>query len=117
VYLRYVEPVHITNVRVKTFDVLTDNPRVEFDITVKNQLREVRTLYLSAIFGAYKFSPPEYQSELISIEIKPHSSHQLTISHILDDKQKKYFQLWQPDDPVLLDWTVHLVARASEEYT
>jgi len=36
VYLRYVEPVHITNVRVKTFDVLTDNPRVEVDVWVKN---------------------------------------------------------------------------------
>lgn len=117
VYLRYVEPVHITNVHVKTFDVLTDNPRLEVDITLKNQLSEFKTLYVQAIFGEYKFSPPEYQSELIPIEILPNSSHRLTISHNLDNKQKEYFQLWQPDDPVLLNWTVNLVAKDNEEYT
>src|SRR5690606_27510194 len=42
VYLRYVEPVHITNVRVKTFDVLTDNPRVEVDVWVKNTTNETQ---------------------------------------------------------------------------
>lgn len=46
VNLRYVEPVHITNVRVQTFDVLTDNPRVEIDIWVKNQSEDDKTVGL-----------------------------------------------------------------------
>ncbi len=37
VTLRYVEPCHIEKVFVRTLDVLTDKPRVEIEITVKNQ--------------------------------------------------------------------------------
>ena len=37
VHLRYVEPVHIADVFVRTLDVLTDTPKVEVDVILKNQ--------------------------------------------------------------------------------
>ncbi len=36
VRLRYVERVHVTNTFIKTFDVLTDHPRAEVDVEVRN---------------------------------------------------------------------------------
>lgn len=41
VALRYVEPVHIENIFVRTLNVLSDNPRVEVDFTVRNMGAEV----------------------------------------------------------------------------
>lgn len=40
VKLRYVNPVYIKNIFVKTFDVLTDSPYVEVDVTVVNTTDE-----------------------------------------------------------------------------
>jgi beta-galactosidase len=47
VWLRYVEPVHIADVFVKTKDVLTDKPKTEVDVKVKNQGDQPRTVDVS----------------------------------------------------------------------
>lgn len=41
VTLRYVEPCHIEKVFVRTLDVLTDRPRLEIEITMRNQGPEI----------------------------------------------------------------------------
>lgn len=47
VNLRYVEPVYIKNIFVKPFDVLTDKPRVEVDVTVENTTDDDFTAYIN----------------------------------------------------------------------
>ncbi|MEO1166362.1 MAG: glycoside hydrolase family 2 TIM barrel-domain containing protein [Chloroflexota bacterium] len=59
IYLRYVHPVHITNVRVKTLDVLTDNPSVEVDVWVKNQTQEQQSMFLSVGIELYLPEVPD----------------------------------------------------------
>ena len=51
VKLRYVEPVYIKNVFVKTFDVLTDNPYVEVDVTVVNTTDKDFSDHVSVLLG------------------------------------------------------------------
>ncbi|MGB1289352.1 MAG: sugar-binding domain-containing protein, partial [Aggregatilineales bacterium] len=47
VSLRYVEPVHIHNVHVRTQNVLSDNPGLEIDVYVKNQSDAETTINLN----------------------------------------------------------------------
>lgn len=66
VNLRYVDPVHITNVRVKTFDVLTDSPRVEVDVWVKNTTDETQkfSVYVGTEYTEYGVDDDQKTVEL-----------------------------------------------------
>ncbi|MEM9950482.1 MAG: glycoside hydrolase family 2 TIM barrel-domain containing protein [Chloroflexota bacterium] len=118
VHLRYVNPVHITNVRVKTFDVLTDNPRVEVDVWVKNQSDDVELIHLTAAAMNSKFSNPVFQSEVINLEISPMSTEKTTLSLGIKDVEalKDNFKLWDIDNPSMNGWQVHLIDEAKEKY-
>lgn len=53
VHLRYVEPVHITNVRVQTFDSQSSNPHMQVSVWVKNDSNkdQVFNLFLNLYYG------------------------------------------------------------------
>ncbi|MEO1290483.1 MAG: sugar-binding domain-containing protein, partial [Chloroflexota bacterium] len=78
VYLRYVNPVHITNVRVKTFDVLTDNPRVEVDVWVKNQSSETQKF---AVYASTEYAEYGVDDAHIIAQLKPNTNELYTVSY------------------------------------
>jgi beta-galactosidase len=94
VWLRYVEPVHIKDVFVRTKDVLTDKPRVEVDIWINNQSNA------SITTGIYADLAPvdEGISEEIErrIEIPANSTIKITL-----ELEKPHFELWSPENPKL----------------
>ena len=92
VYLRYVEPVHITNVRVKTFDVLTDNPRVEVDIYVTNQTSEKQLVHITT--GLEYWEAEQLQTTI-------EASNEIKISVEIDwsDYPDIDYILWSLDKP------------------
>ena len=102
VYLRYVDPVHITNVRVKTFDVLTDNPRVEVDVWVKNQSDENKTIEL---YCDLRDSHPDSHSEL---DVPPNTEILHTFSLV---ENREYAKIWSIDAPQLSEITICLTNK------
>lgn len=88
VHLRYVAPVHVTNLRVKTFDVLTDKPRVEVDVWVCNQSNEAQRVELSVMLGA------DGNGETGNFNVKADDTAVCTIAFPLGEAQ-----LWSPDAP------------------
>lgn len=101
VSLRYVEPVHITNVHVKTFDVLTDNPRVEVDIWIKNQTDKTQSIYM--ITGLEYWEAENYDGE-----IEPNSEQKVTIQCNFSDYPKSNYSLWSNKKPKLYLWGVNI---------
>ncbi len=101
VYLRYVEPVHITNVRVKTFDVLTDNPRVEVDVWIKNQsdIEQKKAIY--AGFEITENHVAENQQQVI-IDAYETIKYTLNIS-------TPNVEIWSLENPLLYDLGVQLI--------
>ncbi len=100
VHLRYVAPVHITNVHVRTYDVLTDKPRAEVDIFVRNQSDSVfqgsvQALINSGIIAA-DGNVATLAIDTVPIEIAAQSQEKVTI--ILADLPQ--IALWTLDNPV-----------------
>ena len=65
VRLRYVHPIHIENVRVKTHDVLSDAPRIEIDVWLRNQTTETQSV---TVMGGLEFWKTEIQRTHIPAE-------------------------------------------------
>ncbi|GAB5492629.1 MAG: glycoside hydrolase family 2 protein [Phototrophicaceae bacterium] len=108
VYLRYVDPVHITNVRVKTFDVLTDNPRVEVDIWVNNMTQSYQNIHV--VTGL------EYwEAEQIDTIIPPSEITKLTCVIDLSDYPKSNYRLWSITKPKTYDFGVALYSENSSK--
>lgn len=99
VKLRYVYPVHISKVRVRTLDVLTDNPRLEVDVWVRNQRDETVSATLHTILddGEGDSTSGRSQVQSASFDVSAHSETQITIDvgdfEALDDA------LWSLDNP------------------
>ncbi len=104
VHLRYVEPVHIEKVFVRTLDVLTDKPRVEADVWVKNQSGSDVT---TTLFGNLSWIGENVASE-ISKNIEVPAGE--TIKFTLVEEQPK-FELWTLDNPVLQDCYISLIQQ------
>lgn len=101
VYLRLVDPVHISNVRVKTFDVLTDNPRVEVDVWVKNQsdIEQKKAIY--AGFEVTENHVAENQQQVIINAYE-------TIKYTLNISTPNV-EIWSLENPLLYDLGVQLI--------
>jgi beta-galactosidase len=63
VHLRYVNPVHFKSVQVKTYDVLTDRPRVVVELWVKNQSSTSQTFFCGAGFEYAEYENWEDESK------------------------------------------------------
>ena len=93
VWLRYVEPVHIENFFVKTYDVLTDSPRIEVDITVRNQSAQDMPCEVSFCFDCDQTSKIGGQ-EQIDVTVAAGSSLTVTLSKQLTEPVR----LWSLDN-------------------
>lgn len=98
VKLRYVYPVHIENVRVRTLDVLTDNPRVEVDVWMQNDTDKEQSVLVQVVVGPRKFSSALAHTELLEISTNPKSVIKYSTEYRLD---KKDITLWQLDEPFI----------------
>ncbi len=92
VSLRYVEPVHIENVRVRTYDVLSDQRRAAVDVWVRNQSEEAQSVTVRV----------ETIGE--NLHIEPHATAQTTLDLPAGD-----YALWTLDEPILhtVETTLH----------
>ncbi len=96
VTLRYVETVHIADVFVRTYDVLTDNPRVEADITVRNDDTNSSNIEIKA-YLLTNFNRDYCPDVSASVTVAPRSDSKVTVAW----NDIRFFELWKPDDPLL----------------
>lgn len=105
VWLRYVEPCHIEHIFVRTKDVLTDQPIVEVDVTIKNQTTEIceRSVYVDL------YAPDgEHHIDRKSTLTIPAQSES-TVSVLFNNLRQKHFQqLWTLDSPTLYRAEIHI---------
>lgn len=100
VRLRYVEPVHIINVFVKTCDVLGKAPWLEIDVTVKNQTGIAQRRDVQAIFNDdVRLQEPE------TFEVAAGSEVVVT----LQLRDLGSVALWTLSEPALYDIRVQLL--------
>jgi beta-galactosidase len=95
VWLCYVEPVHIKHVFARTYDVLTDAPRIEVDVTVKNQTNEAvdRVVFVSIDI------PSKEHSKQRRGELTIPAQSEATITMTIDLLTKR--NLWTPENPAM----------------
>jgi beta-galactosidase len=94
VSLRYVNPVHITDVFVRTMNLLSDHPRVEVDVWIQNQTAQ------SARLNLYLDIAPadEGVTEEIESQIEAPANEITKFTYGMDNP---HFQLWTPENPTL----------------
>jgi beta-galactosidase len=97
--LRYVEPVHITNVRVQTFDVLTDNPRLEVDVWVRNQTDEILEAQLGVLINDERINADGSVKTLAQkdLSITLPANHETRVTRLFDGLP--HIELWSIDNP------------------
>ena len=116
VYLRYVEPVHITNVRVKTFDVLTDNPRVEVDVWVKNHSDESAEIKLVSLLDDGTGIDDLRITKQANSDIETINAHtEVKITYEYSDLAGDWLQLWSIDNPQMYPIVTHLYVNDSTD--
>ena len=102
VSLRYVEPVHIADVFVKTFDVLADVARAEFEIQLKNvgNVPQGVSMQIRFASGADENS---YSSDWLDVNLDA-NTEMIVIHKQLVSEPK----LWRLDQPIDYEWEVHV---------
>ncbi|MAU12075.1 MAG: hypothetical protein CL607_19790 [Anaerolineaceae bacterium] len=104
-YLRYVAPVHISNVHIRTHDVLTDSPRVEYVVYVKNQTDEEQQVMVVA---GMRF----WRDEMQGVMVGPNTTTKVTLWSDLSQLPRGQYTLWSPQNPKLYDFDFALYAEA-----
>lgn len=100
VFLRYVEPCYIENMRVSTHDVTTSHAYAEVDVWVKNTTDDAQKVYISAEFeGDWE---TEYATST-EVMIPANSTLKTTLT-----LPKGTFDLWSLDNPILYTCGVDL---------
>ncbi|MBZ0280120.1 MAG: hypothetical protein K8L97_05230 [Anaerolineae bacterium] len=99
VWLRYVEPCHIEQVFVRTKDVLTDSPSVEFDVQLSQQDGRPLRFEISLLNAEQNVLYQDVRS--VSQSDSPVKTE--TISHLSG------IQKWSLDQPILYHLLVKLV--------
>lgn len=100
VTLRYVHPIYIKNVFVKTFDVLTDNPRAEVDVHIENTTNQSTEIDLIVLINEGKIA----SDGSIKIVEQIHDTHTIGANSV--DVKSFHFdnladiELWSLDNPV-----------------
>lgn len=103
VSLRYVEPVYIADVFVKTFNVLMPTARVEVDIFLRNTSNASRTVSLQVTFASDD-QAPMHESEWLNVSVPPGGE----VRHNYETSLKT-FKLWTLDQPTLYSFEVDVV--------
>ena len=106
VSLRYVAPVYIHNVHVRTHGVLSGAPKVEFVVYVQNTTDHPQSVAIGAQMAFWR---DEFASETIA----SNSIGVLTAWSDLTEFPKNQYQLWTLDNPKLYDFTVSLYEEAT----
>jgi beta-galactosidase len=113
VSLRYVEPVHIMNVRVRTLDVLTDNPRLEVDVWVTNTSDSPQQFNVDAVIITTPISErsshigdAHVNSDDIAVELP--SGQTQSVSFNVDLNGSDWVRLWTLNKPILYSAGVYL---------
>ncbi len=110
VKLRYVNPVYIKNIFVKTYDVLTDKPRVEVDVHIHNTTDIEQTLLLDS-----QIYPPNYSgdnpSDLVIEEITIEADSLLvhTVKLLGNKWDSDDSHLWTLENPQLFQFYATLI--------
>jgi beta-galactosidase len=109
VWLRYVEPVHITNVFAKPRDVLTDMPKVAVDVHMRNQSDQPRPYMLHV-----ELLDPEGQHVAGYHETEP-GTFDADSTQVIPVRFTELFSvdLWTMDDPRL--YTLRVELRDSDD--
>lgn len=95
VRLRYVEPCHIKQVFVRTKDVLTDAPKFEVDVTLKNHSPEKANFLIKAGLGALIANDTTSEEATVTVE----GNSETTTTLRFNGLPKK--ALWSLDNPTL----------------
>lgn len=101
VYLRTISACHIQNVFIKPQGLLTDEPRIEMQVTICNQTDETQQL---VIVGALEY----WRDEMEVIQIPPQTSITTSIWSDLRAYPNKDSYLWSPDNPKLHNFNFRL---------
>ncbi|RMF78941.1 MAG: hypothetical protein D6737_13120 [Chloroflexi bacterium] len=109
VQLRYVEPVHTTDIFIATKNVLAESPIVVFDVQFANDDSQTRTCSFSSRFVDTDTSLVDYHSDWTDLTIPPKSRVNHRIEMSVSDPI-----LWTLDAPVLYQWEVELRHDASD---
>ncbi len=108
VNLRYVEPVHIEHVFVKTHDVLTAQPRFQIDVNLHNTGEHAATVELKA----YYMDDIESDNRIdVSVQPGERRTETLHFNELLGT-----FALWSLADPRLFHASVALSYRDDNSY-
>jgi beta-galactosidase len=95
VHLRYVEPVHIADVFVRTKNVLTEHPEVEVDITLENQTGAQIKQLVTAMLMTPDVDDRVVRQARVTVEAHEKATHTLCFDGLPPKK------LWEPHQPVL----------------
>jgi len=105
VSLRYVAPIHIENVHVKTYGVVTGKRQVEFRVHLRNLSDAPQAVVVVAGMAFW-------HDEIAQATVQPGTSEVVTLWSDLTDFPDGSFELWSPQSPRLYDFTIHLSADA-----
>ena len=101
IHLCYVEQVHITNLRVRTIGVLSEEPRLEIDLWVRNSGQEIRTVRLAGSIEHPLVSWYWIDLQELDVIIPPGETMRAVMR--LESKSIRDFGAWytnEPDDTV-----------------
>jgi beta-galactosidase len=107
VFLRYVEPCYIENVRVSTHDVTSAHAYAQADVWVKNTTDDAQNMYISAEFEGEWDTEFATSTEVI---VPANSTLQTTLT-----LPKGTFDLWSLDNPILYTCVVNLGLEAPNQ--
>lgn len=108
VSLRYVEPIYIKDVFVRTKDVLTETPRVEVDVTLMNYSAQPVNIDLSAHVATVDGRLIDGDEDRVTLP--PNQEHKFTVSGLVALGQ---IERWSPTNPAL--YTLELEVRVNAQ--
>lgn len=94
VRLRYVNPVHIDNMRVRTYDVRTGEPRAEIDIFIRNDSDTVQDV---TVVGGMEY----WKDEIAQASVPPQQTVRISLQTSLAGMPAGSYKLWTLDQPNL----------------
>src|SRR5690606_4501575 len=99
VWLRYVEPVHISDVFVRTYDVLNENIRAEVDVYIRSQSDVPISGQLGLVINEGVISPNGSVKTVTQAQVEVHIAPQQITKVTVTLRDLKNVELWTLDKP------------------